>query len=125
MGKTSRETSTSTERLEGYEGHFTQIGDMTVAYETYSADADLSEYFRGLPDDRCQAAHYGYVIAGKVAFRYADGTLDEITAGEAYVATPGHTPILFAGTEVVEFTNTEELNATMEAVTRNMQAAGA
>ena len=44
---------------------------------------------------------------------YADGTLDEITTGESYVATPGHTPILYAGTEVVEFTNTEQLNQTM------------
>ena len=122
MGKTSKEASTSTETLEGYEGHFTQIGDMTVAYETYTADADLAALFAGLPDDMCQAAHYGYVITGKVAFRYADGTLDEITTGEAYVATPGHTPILYAGTQVVEFTNTEQLNQTMAAVTANMQS---
>ena len=122
MGKTSKEASTSTETLEGYEGRFTEIGDMTVAYETYTADADLAPLFAGLPDDMCQAAHYGYVITGKVAFRYADGTLDEITTGEAYVATPGHTPILYAGTEVVEFTNTEQLNQTMAAVTANMQS---
>ena len=124
MGKTSKETSTSTETMEGYEGHFTQIGDMTVAYETYTADADLAQLFKGLPDDMCQASHYGYVITGKVAFRYADGTLDEITTGQSYVATPGHTPILYAGTEVVEFTNTEQLNETMAAVMKNMEAVG-
>ncbi|MGB8021126.1 MAG: hypothetical protein WCF04_07865 [Candidatus Nanopelagicales bacterium] len=124
MGKTSKEASTSTETMEGYEGHFTEIGDMTVAYETYTADADLAALFTGLPGDMCQAAHHGYVITGKVAFRYADGTIDEITAGEAYVATPGHTPILYAGTEVVEFTNTEELNQTMAVVMANMAAAG-
>jgi hypothetical protein len=125
MGKTSKEASASTESMEGYEGRFTEIGDMTVAYETYTADADLAEFFRGLPDDMCQAAHYGYVIAGKLGFRYADGTVDEITAGEAYVATPGHTPILYAGTEVVEFTNTEQLNQTMAAVMANMTSSGA
>ncbi|MBK8460205.1 MAG: cupin domain-containing protein [Micropruina sp.] len=124
MGKTSKATSTSTESVPGYEGHFTQIGDMTVAYETYTEDADLAPLFVGLPDDLCQAAHYGYVIMGKVGFRYADGSVDEITTGEAYVATPGHTPILYAGTEVVEFTNTEQLNQTMAAVTKNMEAAG-
>ena len=123
MGKTSKEASTSTERMAGYEGHFTQIDDMTVAFERYSADADLAGLFTGLPDDRCQAAHYGYVISGKVAFRYADGSVDEVTAGEAYVATPGHTPVLFAGTEVVEFTNTEALNQTMAAVMANMATA--
>jgi hypothetical protein len=72
----------------------------------------------------CQAAHYGYVITGKLAFRYPDGTVDEITTGESYVATPGHTPILYAGTEVVEFTNTEQLNQTMAAVMKNMETAG-
>ena len=124
MGKTSKETSASTETMEGYEGHFTEIGDMTVAYETYTADADLSDLFKGLPGDMCQAAHYGYVISGKVAFHYADGTVDEVTTGESYVATPGHTPILYAGTEVVEFTNTAQLNRTMAAVMKNMETAG-
>jgi hypothetical protein len=124
MGKTSKEASTSTESMDGYEGHFTEIGDMTVAYEKYTADADLAGLFTGLPGDMCQAAHYGYVITGKVGFRYADGTVDEITTGESYVATPGHTPILYAGTEVVEFTNTEQLNETMAAVMKNMQAQG-
>lgn len=120
MGKTSKAASSSVESMQGYEGHFTEIGDMTVAYETYTADADLAGLFQGLPDDMCQAAHYGYVISGKVGFRYADGSVDEVTAGEAYVATPGHTPILYAGTEVVEFTNTEQLNQTMTAVMANL-----
>ena len=34
---------------------------------------------------------------------------------------PGHTPILYAGTEVVEFSPTEELGRTMEVVTKNME----
>jgi len=124
MGKTSKETSTSTESMVGYGGHFTEIGDMTVAYETYTADADLADLFKGLPGDRCQAAHYGYVVTGRLAFRYADGTVDEITTGESCVGTPGHTPILYAGTEVVEFTNTEQQNQTMAAVMKNMETAG-
>jgi hypothetical protein len=123
MGRTSKETATSIESVEGYEGRFTQLGDMTVAYETYSADADLRDMFKGLPDDRCQAAHYGYVISGRVGFRYADGTVEEITAGESYVATPGHTPILYAGTELVEFTNTAQLNETMATVMKNFESA--
>ena len=38
---------------------------------------------------------------------------------------PGHTPILYAGTEVVEFSPTDEHGRTMEVVTRNMQQAEA
>jgi hypothetical protein len=38
---------------------------------------------------------------------------------------PGHTPVLDAGTEVVEFSPTDELKRTLDVVTTNMQAAGA
>ena len=37
---------------------------------------------------------------------------------------PGHTPILYAGTEVIEFSPTEELHDTLEVVEKNMAAAG-
>jgi hypothetical protein len=62
----------------------------------------------------------GYVIRGKLAFRSSDGE-EAFEAGDAYVVGPGHTPILYAGTEVVEFSPTEELGRTMEVVTRNME----
>ena len=42
--------------------------------------------------------------------------------GDAYYVGPGHTPTLYAGTEVVEFSPTEELGRTMEVVTKNMEA---
>ena len=42
-------------------------------------------------------------------------------AGDAYFVGPGHTPILYAGTEVVEFSPTKELGETMEVVTKNME----
>ena len=41
-----------------------------------------------------------------------------------YYAPPGHTPVLYAGTEVVEFSPTDELQRTFEAVEKNMTAAG-
>ena len=43
--------------------------------------------------------------------------------GDAYYVAPGHTPKLFAGTEIVEFSPTEELQRTIEVVTKNMEAA--
>ena len=80
--------------------------------------------FAGLPEDRCQSPHWGYVMAGKVTFRYADR--DEVyEAGDAYYAPPGHLPLLTAGTAVVEFSPTAELEATMAVVQGNMAASGA
>jgi quercetin dioxygenase-like cupin family protein len=78
----------------------------------------------GLPDDRCQCAHWGVVLRGQLTYRYADGE-EVIRAGEAYYCPPGHTPILSAGTEIIEFSPTEQLAATMEVVIRNLQGAGA
>lgn len=96
--------------------------DYTVAFETYTADADLAPFFAGLPDERCQSPHWGYVIQGKVIFHTAEGP-EEFVTGDAYYVGPGHTPELFAGTEVVEFSPTEEHRRTIEVVTRNMEAA--
>lgn len=124
MPKSSKETASEHEVVEGYEGHFEHFaGGWTVAFETYTQDADLSPYFAGLPDDRCQCEHLGYVIKGRVAFRSAAGE-EVFEAGDAYYVGPGHTPILSSGTEVVEFSPSEELGRTLEVVTRNMEATG-
>jgi hypothetical protein len=124
MPKASKETASESVKVEGYEGHIEHFPDgYTVAFETYTQDADLSPFFKGLPDDRCQAAHWGYVLRGKVGFRYGDRE-ETFEAGDAYYVPPGHTPVLYAGAEVVEFSPTEELQRTMEVVSRNMEAAG-
>ncbi len=61
------------------------------------------------------------VLKGKLVYVYPDGE-EEIGPGEAYYARPGHTPKIFAGTQVIEFSPTDELNKTLEVVTKNMEA---
>jgi hypothetical protein len=123
MPKASRETASEHEVVEGYEGHFEHFdGGWTVAFETYTQDADLAPFFVGLPDDRCQCEHMGYVIKGQVGFRSSAGE-ETFVAGDAYYVGPGHTPILTAGTEVVEFSPTKELGETLEVVGKNMENA--
>ncbi|MBI4897429.1 MAG: cupin domain-containing protein [Actinobacteria bacterium] len=125
MPKASKQSASEVVEVEGYEGHIENFDDgYTVAFERYTADVDLAPFFDGLPNGQCQAAHWGYVISGKVTFKYDDRE-ETFEAGDAYYVPPGHTPILFAGTEVVEFSPTRELQQTMEAVTRNMEAATA
>jgi mannose-6-phosphate isomerase-like protein (cupin superfamily) len=123
MPKASKETATDSMQAEGYEGHYENFdGGYTVAFETYTADADMADLFKGLPDDRCQCEHWGYVIKGKLSFKTADGE-ETFEGGDAYYIPAGHTPMLHAGTEVVEFSPTKELQRTMEVVTKNMEAA--
>jgi hypothetical protein len=124
MAKASKTTASDHVELEGYEGHFEDFGPFTVGFEKYTADAEIAPLFVGLPDDRCQCPHMGYVVKGKVKFAFADGTEETYEAGDAYYAPPGHLPTLYAGSEVVEFSPTAELQQTMAVVERNMEAAG-
>jgi hypothetical protein len=123
MGKLSRAGASEHLEAAGYVGDLGEIDDYTVAFETYTEDADLSPFFAGLPNDHCQCPHWGTVLKGKLRYTYEDGSVDEIAAGEAYYARPGHLPMLFAGTEVVEFSPTVDLHTTIEVVNRNVQAA--
>ena len=124
MPSASKASASQVESMEGFEGRYEQLGGYTVGFESYSADVDAAPMFQGLPDDRCQCPHWGYVIRGKVMFTYSDGHSETYETGDAYYAPPGHTPTLFAGSEIVEFHPTEALMQTMEVVTRNMEAAG-
>ena len=124
MPKVSKATASETIAMEGFEGRYEKLdGGYTVGFESYSQDSDPAELFKGLQDDRCQSPHWGYVLSGKVAFRYADRE-ELYEAGDAYYAPPGHTPFLYAGTEVVEFSPTEAFEETTAVVSDNLRAAG-
>jgi hypothetical protein len=124
MPKASKQTAPDAFAAEGYEGRSASLpGGYTVSFEAHTADSDLGGFFRGLPDDRCQSPHWGIVLRGRITYRYQDRE-ETIEAGEAYYVPPGHTPVLHAGTEVVEFSPTEALEETFAVVTDNLRSAG-
>ena len=123
--KSSKEHASDTFTAEDYEGHFAELDGYTVGFESYGSDSDMSPLFVGLPDNQCQCPHWGVVLKGKLTYRYGEGDEETIEAGEAYYARPGHTPVLHADTEVVEFSPTSELEQTLEVVNRNMEAQNA
>lgn len=107
----------------GFEGHYAELLDYTVGFETYTDEADMAPLFVGLPDDRCQCPHFGYVKKGSVTYRTAHGD-ETFNAGDAYLVAPGHTPVIHPGTELVEFSPTMQLNETMSVVSKNLEAMG-
>lgn len=124
MPKTSWQTAPMRTSMEGREAAYEHLeGGYTAGFESYSADLDPERFFAGLPDDRCQSPHWGYVIRGRILFRYADHE-ETYEAGDAYYAPPGHTPVVFVGSEVVEFSPTEALMETFAVLTQNLRAAG-
>jgi hypothetical protein len=125
MAKITKDTATQVESMDGFEGRYGEIDGYVIGYETFTADADPAELFRGLPDDRCQCPHWGVVLRGELIFKNVDGSVDRITAGQAYYVGPGHLPEFIAGTEIVEFSPAAELAQTMAVVMANVAVAGA
>lgn len=123
MPSASREQLDVTVQVEDYEARSTEWGDVTVVFES-TGPGDPAELFKGLPDDRCQGEHYGYVLEGELTVRYADGE-ETIPAGSAYYLPPGHTPLVRTSVRTVEFTKTADLQATMAVAMKNMAAGAA
>src|SRR5437764_11225872 len=122
MPKASKETASQVEDMGVLESRSEELGGYMVEFTTFREDADATPFFKGLPDGRCQSRHWGYVLQGRLTFRYADR--DEVyEAGDAYYAPPGHIPVVTAGTEVVEFSPTDEYAKTQAALARNLAAA--
>ena len=125
MHHASKESATEQIVLDGLDVKLEHLdGGYSVCFESHTADADLAALFRGLPDDRAQLPRWGYVLEGKVGFRFADRE-ETYEAGDAYYVAPGHTPIHYAGAEIVEFSPTEILGETIPVVLRNLESPGA
>jgi len=121
MPKASKSTASRSQDHGVMEGHYGDVGEYTLGFETFREDADGTPLFRGLPDDRCQSPHWGYVISGSITFRYA-GHEETFETGDAYYAPPGHVPVIAAGTEIVEFSPTGEYERTMAVIAKNLAA---
>ena len=122
MPKVSKESATRggdygvvVDRADEVEGY-------SINFTTFREDIDATPLMKGLPDDRCQCPHWGYVIAGRVTFRFEDRE-ESFEAGDAFFTPPGHVPVKHEpGSEVVMFSPAEELHKTEAVMMRNMQA---
>jgi hypothetical protein len=96
-----------------------------IAFLSLREPTDLAPMLRGLPGDRCTCPHWGYVTAGRVTFTFADHA-ETFEAGDGFYVSPGHTPAMDAGTEVLLFSPEElmaPVNATLERNLAAMQSA--
>jgi hypothetical protein len=122
MPKVSRESATQGGEFGPVTDRSEQLDGYTVNFTSFHEDIDGTPLMKGLPDDRCQCPHWGYVVSGKLIFRYADRE-EVFQAGDAFYTPPGHVPALHqAGTELVMFSPAEELRKTEAVMMKNMQA---
>lgn len=69
--------------------------------------------FVGLPEDRCQCAHWGQVISGTMRVHGADGAHD-YDAGEVYYWAPGHNLEAVTDAAYLEISRSEDYDVLME-----------
>jgi len=74
---------------------------LAVCLIRLEAGTRTDPYYAGLPNDRCQCAHWGYIIAGTVRVHDPNNTLD-YEAGQAYYWEPGHNIEAVIDAEYVE-----------------------
>ena len=121
MPSGSRDELPAVEIVPGYSSRMADWGGMTVAFERAHAGQDASSMVKGLPDDRCQAPHWGYLFSGRIIVDYGDRQ-ETIEGGQAYYVAPGHRLTFETDCEALEFTPTDALEQTMDAVRRNSVA---
>jgi len=87
-------------------------GGLAVTLIRLQAGLRTDPLFAGLPDDRCQCAHWGYIIDGTMRVHSADGAR-EYTTGEAYYWAPGHNLEAVTDIEYLELTKSGEYDELM------------
>ena len=100
--------------LDGIETRGIDWGGQLVRHIDLPPGVDFTPLFQGLPGDMCQCPHWGYVLQGSITVRYADGTEETTSAGEAYYWPGGHTGWTDDGVVFVEISPTEQLQPVLE-----------
>jgi hypothetical protein len=104
-----------------YEGRQIDAGEMRIAFESMPAQFPPDESpFKGLPNDRCQCDHWGYLFKGSFRVTYTDRAEEIVHAGEAYHLHPGHFVQTLEPVELIELSPVEEHDRTMAIVARNV-----
>jgi hypothetical protein len=121
MPKVSKDSAAHAEVHGPVEVHHEDVHGYSIDFVSFGQDVDATPLMKGLPGDRCPCPHWGYVLKGRLTFRFADH--DEVVeAGDAFYLPPGHIPTAEAGSEYVQFSPSEELRVVADAMNANMQA---
>ena len=123
MPKMSKSSAAHVENHGPVEDWHEDLDDYTVNFVKFGQRIDAAPLLKGLPNDRCSSPHWGYVFTGKVTFRFADH--DEVfESGDAFYIPAGHSPVVEAGTEYVQFSPSGDLHAVTEVMLKNAEALG-
>ncbi len=98
------------------------MGGLIVSYNTLPKGTDFTPLLKGLNNDSCHSAHWGYILEGKMRVIYDDGKEEVTSAGEVYYWPAGHTAIVEEDIKMVEFSPEKEFGEVLAHVASVMQA---
>ena len=118
MPRVSRESAAHVDDHGPVEDRHEDVDGYTIQFVSFRQDIDGTPLMKGLPGDACPCPHWGYVLKGRVTYRFADH--DEVfEAGDAFYLPPGHIPLADAGSEILQFSPSDELHVVAATMTRN------
>jgi hypothetical protein len=98
-------------------------GGQLVRHLRLPAGTDFTPLLKGLPGDACPCPHWGYVLAGSIRLRFADGTEEVNRAGDVYYWPAGHTGWTDEGVTFIEFSPAVELRPVLEHIGAQLSVA--
>jgi mannose-6-phosphate isomerase-like protein (cupin superfamily) len=119
MPKTSRANASQVKDFGIAEDRSEDLGGYTANFVSILTDHDLGPMLAGLPGGHCSCPHWGYVVKGELTVRHGDRE-EVIGAGEAFYMPPGHVPAATAGSEFVQFSPTDQLQAVEAEIAKAM-----
>ena len=103
-------------------GDASGFGTMSGEYFSLGAGTDIAPLLEGLEGDLCQAPHWGYLLQGRVAVTFADGTRETVDGGDLFYWPPGHTVRVEQDAEAILFSPQEEHGRVIDHMRRKMGA---
>ena len=89
-------------------GDASGYGPISGEYFSLGAGTDIAPLLQGLKDDLCQSPHWGYLLQGDLVVTFADGTNENVLAGDLFYWPPGHTVRVTEDAEVILFSPERE-----------------
>jgi hypothetical protein len=107
-------------RIGGLESQLLEMGEMVCVRHLIPAGFDSAPLYRGLPDDMCPCEHWGFLVRGRLRYRFADGGEElAVEAGDAFHLRAGHLADALADSELIEFTAAEAYRRKAEHLAAN------
>jgi hypothetical protein len=121
MPKVSKDSAAHVDDHGMVEDRHEDVNGYTVNFVSFRTAVDASPLLKGLPDDRCPCPHWGYVLKGRLTYRFSDHD-ETFSAGDAFYLPAGHVPLAEAGSEILQFSPAAELREVDAVMMRNVQA---